>query len=263
MRTAIIVPARFQSNRFPGKPLVPLTGATGIASSLIIRSWRAACAVPGVARVIVATDDVRIAEHAAAAGADVAMTSPEAANGTARCAEVALRLPDIDLIVNLQGDALLTPPEFVTALIDHMRNSPADMATPVIACDTESLAMMIEDRFAGRIGATTAVFSATGRALYFSKEIIPHLGAEPDPNAGIVYHHLGLYAYRPAALAAYAGWPIGRLERLEGLEQLRFLEHDCRVDCVQVQAKGRVFWEVNNPEDVDRIQAVLRRNGQP
>ena len=100
------------------------------------------------------------------------------------------------------------------------------------------------------------MFRPDGTALYFSKELIPFLPerAAKDPP---VYHHVGIYAYRPAALAAYAGWPEGRLEVLEGLEQLRFLENGMPVLCVEVEARGTSFWELNNPVDVARIESVL------
>ena len=253
----IVIPARYGSQRFPGKPLVPLTGATGQAHSLIRRSWAAAMAVPGVAAVWVATDDARIRDAARGFGAQVVMTSEDCRNGTERVAEAASRL-GLDpgtVVVNLQGDAPLTPPWFVTALVAGMGDAP--MATPVLRCTPEALALLREDRRAGRVGGTTAVFDAGGRALYFSKEVIPH-SSGPDVE---VWHHVGVYAYRPAALAAYAARPPGPLERQEGLEQLRFLEHGLPVACVPVEARGRAFWEVNTPADVPRVEAVLQAEG--
>lgn len=261
VQAVIVIPARYGSQRFPGKPLVPLLGATGAAKSLIQRSWEAAQAVSGVAGVWVATDDARIRAAAEAFGARVAMTSPACRNGTERVAEAlggiaeALgRMPEV--VVNLQGDAPLTPPWFVSALVAAMEPG-VDVATPVLRCSAEALAMLREDRRHGRVGGTTAVFAAGGRALYFSKEVIP-FAADP---AAAVHHHVGVYAYRPAALAAYAALPEGRLERLEGLEQLRFLESGHAVVCVEVEARGRSFWEVNTPEDVARVEAVLQAEG--
>jgi 3-deoxy-manno-octulosonate cytidylyltransferase (CMP-KDO synthetase) len=100
------------------------------------------------------------------------------------------------------------------------------------------------------------------RGLYFSKEVIPFTSDHyADDMPTPVFHHVGVYAYRPAALAAYPNWPIGPLERLEGLEQLRFLENGRRILCVQVDAKGRQFWELNNPADVPVIEAMLAANG--
>jgi len=256
MKTVIILPARYASSRYPGKPLVELRGPDG-AKSLIRRSWEAAMAVPGVAAVHVATDDDRIREAALAFGASVIMTSETCRNGTERVAEaVANAMIGADLIVNLQGDAPLTPPWFVSDLMAGMAaDRGAEIGTPVIRCDADILANFRADRAAGRVGGTTAVFDANRRALYFSKEVIPYTAGPTDPVP--VFHHVGLYAYRPAALAAYPGWPTGPLETHEGLEQLRFLENGRPILCVEVTAPGRVFWELNNPVDVPRIEAAL------
>jgi len=262
MSVLVAIPARYASTRYPGKPLVSLKGPDG-EKTLIRRSWEAAVAVRGVDRVVVATDDARIADHAAGFGAEVVMTSSACQNGTERCAEVAAALPGYEVVVNLQGDAPLTPAWFVEELVAGLRADPgADIATPVLRCDGRAVAGFLADRRAGRVGGTTAVFGAGGRALYFSKEVIPYTGktwADEDPTP--VFHHVGVYAYRPAALAAYPSWPVGPLETLEGLEQLRFLENGRKVLCVQVQARGRQFWELNNPSDVPVIEAMLAAMG--
>ena len=264
MRALIVIPARHASTRYPGKPMVALRGAGGEARSLIRRSWDAARAVSGADRVVVATDDDRIRDHAEGFGAEVVMTSTACRNGTERCAEaVAAMRVQPEVVVNLQGDAPLTPPWFVEALIGGLAADPAaDIATPVLNCTGAMRADLLADRAAGRVGGTTAVFGADHGALYFSKEVIPFVPGEPAPDGpSPVFHHVGVYAYRPAALAAYATWPEGRLERLEGLEQLRFLEHGRRVLCVEVEARGRQFWELNNPEDVPRIEAMMAAMG--
>lgn len=262
MSVLIAIPARFASTRYPGKPLVSLRGPDG-EKTLIRRSWEAAMAVRGVDRVVVATDDDRIATHARGFGAEVVMTSSAARNGTERCAEVASLLPGHDVVVNLQGDAPLTPAWFVEDLVKGLAADPqADIATPVLRCDGRALNGFLADRRAGRVGGTTAVFGAGMRGLYFSKEVIPYTGQTYADDAETpVFHHVGVYAYRPAALAAYPGWPIGPLETLEGLEQLRFLEQGRKVLCVQVQAQGRQFWELNNPSDVPVIEAMLAAMG--
>ena len=114
------------------------------------------------------------------------------------------------------------------------------------------------DKWSETVGGTTAVFGHDRQALYFSKEVIPYTGRDYAPDEPTpVFHHVGVYAYRPAALAAYPGWPIGPLETLEGLEQLRFLENGRHVLCVEVESRGREFWELNNPEDVPRIEAMM------
>lgn len=258
MSVLIAIPARYGSTRYPGKPLVTLTGPDG-AKTLIQRSWEAARAVSGVDRIVIATDDLRIRDHAVAFGAEVVMTSSDAQNGTERCAEVAALLPGFDVVVNLQGDAPLTPAWFVEDLVAGLLADPrADIATPVLRCDGKMLTGLLADRRAGRVGGTTAVFTTAMRALYFSKEVIPFTAKDyGDHEPSPVFHHVGVYAYRPQALAAYPTWPTGPLERLEGLEQLRFLENGRQVLCVQVDAKNRQFWELNNPSDVAVIEAMM------
>lgn len=258
MSVLLAIPARYASTRYPGKPLVSLKGPDG-EKTLIRRSWEAAQGVKGVDRVVVATDDDRIKAHAESFGAEVVMTSSACQNGTERCAEVAAKLPGYEMVVNLQGDAPLTPAWFVEDLIAGLRSdSQADIATPVLRCDGRALNGFLADRRAGRVGGTTAVFGTGGRALYFSKEVIPYTGKTyADEDATPVFHHVGVYAYRPRALRAYPSWPVGPLEALEGLEQLRFLEQGRNVLCVEVEAKGRQFWELNNPEDVPRIEAMM------
>ncbi|KUJ77367.1 3-deoxy-manno-octulosonate cytidylyltransferase [Ruegeria profundi] len=264
MSVLIAIPARYASTRYPGKPLVPLTGANGTTMTLIERSWRAACSVSGVDKVVVATDDDRIREVAEGFGAEVVMTSESCQNGTERCAETHGALgKGYDIVVNLQGDAPLTPHWFVENLIASLRAAPqAEVATPVLRCDGDALNSLLNDRKHGRVGGTTAVFAADHSALYFSKEVVPYTaetygGAEPTP----VFHHVGVYAYRPDALAAYPTWPVGPLEQLEGLEQLRFMENGRKVLCVEVESKGRQFWELNNPQDVPKLEEMMAAMG--
>ncbi len=263
-KVLIVIPARYASTRYPGKPLVDLRGAGGIAKSLIRRSWDAAMQVRGADRVVVATDDDRIRNACVAFGAEVVMTSSDCQNGTERCAEALANLGGgYDIVVNLQGDAPLTPAWFVEDLVAGLAARP-DMAvaTPVLRTEGAALNGFLEDRRAGRVGGTTAVFGTDMTALYFSKEVIPFTGKVYGPADDTpVFHHVGVYAYRPTALAAYVGWSPGPLEGLEGLEQLRFLERGTPVLCVEVAAKGRQFWELNNPSDVPRIESMLAAMG--
>ena len=264
MSVLIVIPARYASTRYPGKPLVALRGATGQAKSLIQRSWEAAQQVEGADRVVVATDDARIRDAAEAFGAEVVMTSSACENGTERCAEAYDVLgADFEIVVNLQGDAPLTPAWFVEDLVAGLKADPdAEVATPVLRTEGHALRGFLDDRRAGRVGGTTAVFAADRGALYFSKEVIPYTGnSYADDDDTPVFHHVGVYAYRPGALANYRQWPTGPLEQLEGLEQLRFLERGRRILCVEVAAQGRKFWELNNPEDLSKIEAMLLEMG--
>lgn len=259
MRTIIVIPARYASSRYPGKPLVMLKDKDGVSKSLIQRSWEAAKGVAGVDAVYVATDDDRIRDAAEAFGAKVVMTSESCRNGTERVAEAITRLEPADIYVNLQGDAPLTPVWFVEALVNEMKADPSvGMATPVLRCDAQTHALFVEDRQAGRVGGTTAVFDKNRNGLYFSKEVIPYTGKTfEDGDAIPVFHHVGVYAYRKAALDAYMGCEPGPLESFEGLEQLRFLENGAPIRCVEVDGRGHVFWELNNPVDVARIESVI------
>ncbi|SFO92787.1 3-deoxy-manno-octulosonate cytidylyltransferase [Tranquillimonas alkanivorans] len=256
--TIIAIPARHGSRRFPGKPLAKLTGCTGQSRSLIERSWRAAKQVAGVDAVYVVTDDDRIAEHAEGFGAEVIMTSDECRNGTERCAEAAASLPTTPgIVVNLQGDSPLTRPDHVEALIAAVkRDKSVAVATPVVQATDEQLERLRDDRRNDRVGATTAVFRENGDALYFSKEIVPYSGGE-EPE---VFYHLGLYAYRMESLAQYSLLRPGRLEEIEGLEQLRFLEEGMTVRCVEVAQSGD-HWELNNPGDVAILEDIFKREG--
>ncbi|MBT8459868.1 MAG: 3-deoxy-manno-octulosonate cytidylyltransferase [Boseongicola sp.] len=262
MKIVIFIPARYQSSRFPGKPLAVLRGATGVSKSLIERSWDAAKAVSSVSEVFVLTDDERIAEASSGFGGIVLMTPSTCRNGTERCAAAVDQLSEApDIVVNLQGDAPLTPSHYVDALIEAMSSDPTiAMATPVLRTEPEHLAKLQAERKAGRVGATTVVLSANRDGLYFSKEVLPFYDGAPD-HAVPVYHHVGCYAYRPETLKRYIALSEGPLEKREGLEQLRFLENGIPVKCVEVSSNGQEFWELNNPSDVPIIEGIMAKEG--
>ena len=245
MKTIIIIPARYASSRYPGKPLVDLNLPNGEKKSLIELTWRTAGKVKNIYDIFIATDDTRIATAARAFGAKVIMTSSHCRNGTERCAEAVDNAKlDADLIINFQGDAPLTPPWFVESLIQAMeKDNKSIMATPVVRLDRLTYGHFLEDRKKGLVGGTTAVFGVDNYALYFSKEVIPFVNIEKlSTYADIpVFHHVGVYAYRPNALSSYVEWPIGKLEKLEGLEQLRFLENNQLVKCVVVSRAVEFF----------------------
>jgi 3-deoxy-manno-octulosonate cytidylyltransferase (CMP-KDO synthetase) len=209
------------------------------------------------------TDDERIAESCAAAKVGVIMTSPECHNGTERCAEALRDLHDVDLVVNFQGDALLTPPGFVEALIARMESdSDALVATPALRLRGAEVRVLQEEESAGRVGGTSVVVDRQGHALYFSKRLIPHLptgalGGGPSP----IRLHVGVYAYRPAALERYVAAPVSELEQLEGLEQLRFLVEGVEMAVVEVDTPPFALRELNNPEDVAPIEQALAEAG--
>jgi len=205
MTVIAVVPARYASVRFPGKPLAPLAGRP-----MVLHVLDAARAARRVDRALVATDDERIAERVRAAGGEAVLTSPEAASGTDRVAEVARRLP-ADVYVNVQGDEPLMAPENIdraVALLDRPDRSIASLAYP------------IAPEAAADPGVVKVAAARDGRALYFSRARIPY-----DRGVGVRYQkHLGIYAYRAATLAEIAALSPSPLEMAESLEQLRWLE---------------------------------------
>jgi 3-deoxy-manno-octulosonate cytidylyltransferase (CMP-KDO synthetase) len=262
--TVVIIPARYQSSRYPAKPLALLRGAQGDAKPLIQRSWECAATVVPSDNIWVATDDDRIADAVRGFGGQVVMTAEACRNGTERCADAIARLGIRPrAVVNLQGDAPLTPGFVVTALVEALDARPGiAMATPAIRCAQSTYAHLVEDQANGRVGGTTVVFGRDDTALYFSKRVIPHLpptaAAEAFPP---VHIHLGVYAYRPEALDRYMALGVSALEELEGLEQLRFLDGDVPVGVVAFDPIGWDAIELNNPTDVAPIEAILRMRG--
>jgi len=213
--------------------------------------------------VFVTTDDERIADACAGLGVGVILTSSECRNGTERCAEALGQLHDPDLVINFQGDALLTPPGFVEALIARMeQDGDALVATPAMRLRADEVRALQAEEAAGRVGGTTVVADNQGHALYFSKRLIPHLPAGAlDAELSPVRLHVGAYAYRPEALRRYVATPVSELETLEGLEQLRFLAAGIPVAVVEVATPSFVLRELNNPEDVAPIEQALAEAG--
>ena len=259
-QVCIIIPARYASTRFPGKPLVQLKGHGGRSRTLIERSWRAANAVGPNTQVLVATDDDRIAQEVHRFGGEVAMTSSNCRNGTERCAEAFESLGiSADIIINLQGDAPLTPSSVVSALIDHMVANPDCLvATPAVRCTPGIYEHLVTDQKAGRVGGTTVVRNAASEALYFSKRVLPYLPNDfPTDQPIPAFLHMGVYAYRASALTQYVAQPPSELELVEGLEQLRFLHLGVPVAVVECRAPDWDVIELNNPSDIEQVEAML------
>ena len=262
MSNLLVIPARYDSSRFPGKPLALFEDFNGKKISLIEKTWQLALKLNSFDKKIIATDDIRIKDFCEGFGAEVCMTSNDLRNGSERVAET-LNLQDesYKVIVNLQGDAPLTPIWVIEGLVKELEKSNYEVATPVLKCDQGTLNKLISDKKAGRIGATTVVFDKNQKALYFSKELIPHINQKNlKKNLSSVYHHIGVYAYKSDALKAYIKFPQGNLEKQEGLEQLRFVENDISIKCVISTLRGNEFWELNNPSDIPIIEKILKKN---
>ncbi|BAK67661.1 3-deoxy-manno-octulosonate cytidylyltransferase [Sphingobium sp. SYK-6] len=264
-KTVIVIPARYPSSRFPGKPLAVLRQGSVAAKPLIRWSHDAASAVTNAQAVLVATDDERIAETVRGFGGLALMTPESCANGTERVAACLEQLPGAELLVNFQGDALLTPPPFVEALIAHMERHPeAQAGTVAVRCSAETFRHLAEDAAQGRVGGTTVVVNDRGEALYFSKRILPYLpaGRMPDDDMPVLLH-LGLYAYRRAALERYVGRGATMLETVEGLEQLRFLVAGMPMTVLTLDEPGFPMVEINNPSDIAIVEGILASRDRP
>jgi len=239
-----IIPARFHSTRLPGKALA-LIGGRPMVCHVAERTRRAR----GLARVIVATDDARIAQAIAATGAEAVLTRADHPSGTDRLAEVARSL-EAALVVNVQGDLPLLDPAMVEGLIARMTAEPAlPMATLVTALHDEA-----EWRSPHVV---KAVVGGDGRALYFSRSPIPFDrdgGRAPGEPFG--WRHVGMYAYRRDVLLRLAALPPSPLERREQLEQLRALEHGIAIGVVEWTAAEPVI-EVDTEADLERARAAL------
>lgn len=256
---AVIIPARWGSSRLPGKPLHPILGV-----SLLERVWRIAKDVRRVKQVVVATDDSRVADHVVSFGGSVVMTRPECTNGSERTYEAACGLDETpQWVVNLQGDAVLTPPWVLQALVDELVSDPnVKWVTPAVRMSKESFDILREAKAKGQQTGTTVVFNQKGQALYFSRSLIPGLrnyrAGDPLP----VFRHIGVYGYQLPALKKYVELEPSPLELMEGLEQLRALENGIPIRIVQVDYKGRTHWSVDVPEDVARVEEIIKREGE-
>ena len=238
----VIIPARWASTRFPGKPLVALRG-----KPLVQHVWERANRAKRVGRVIVATDDMRIAEAAFAFGAEVALTSPKHPTGTDRLAEVAGKLKSAALILNVQGDEPDIAPSTIDRLVRALQDDPAlgmvTAASPVAGPADVRNPHVVK-----------VVTDLAGRALYFSRSVIPH---DRDGHRGIRYlRHQGIYGYRREVLLAFVKWKPTPLEQAEKLEQLRALEHGIAIGVIVVR-RGSVGVDV--PGDVVKAERALRK----
>jgi len=211
---------------------------------MIEHVYRRAAAARTVARVIVATDDQRIADAVARFGGDAVMTSPSHQSGTDRLAEVAASLP-CDIVVNVQGDEPVLAPDTIDAAVEPL------LADPAVAMST--LRRRITDPAEhDNPNVTKVVVDQHGFALYFSRAPIPH--TRPGQPAAPAWAHIGLYVYRRDTLLRLAALPPTAMERAEALEQLRALEHGIRIKVVQTASAAI---GVDTPEDLARVRALL------
>lgn len=260
----LVIPARWGSTRLPGKPLIEIAGRTLLER--VVDVARRAAALAGDLDLLVATDDERVATHARARGCEVMLTDPAISSGSGRVhAAASTRSPAI--VVNLQGDAPFVEPAVVAALVQALRASEQQLATPVVRLGWDALDRLREHKGAAPFSGTTCTRRADGRALWFSKAIIPTIRAEADLRArealSPVHRHLGVYAYRIDALARFEATAPTPYEKLEGLEQLRFLETGVDVLTVLVDPPRHDMGGVDTPEDVALAERLIARLGDP
>lgn len=237
-----VIPARYASIRFPGKPLVDIAG-----KPMIRHVWERVQDVAGIQRVIIATDDERIADAAQAFGAEVRMTSGHHPSGTDRMWEVAQALPEYDWVLNVQGDEPFINPEHLEKIIASAQAHPqADiltLVTPIAKLEEWQNPNIVK-----------AILAADERALYFSRAAIPFHRDQPDAPRQ-VFRHIGLYLYRREALARFTQLPPSPLEQIEKLEQLRALEAGMRLVAVRVDAAPM---GIDTPEDLRHVLDFLK-----
>ena len=242
MKILAVIPARYASTRFPGKPLISIAG-----KAMIERVWERARRASHVSDVIVATDDERIVRAVQSFGGEAVLTRADHRSGTERVAEVAAAHPDAEIVVNVQGDMPLIEPAAIDAAIEAVR-SDEDVRLGTLAAPITNPAEIMDPNI------VKAVLDFDGNALYFSRAPIPWVRDRGDTVHAKHLKHVGLYVFRREALLEFATFPQGDLERIEQLEQLRWLENGYRI---RVEETEYQTVEVDRPEDVKRVEQLL------
>jgi len=248
MSTLAIIPARWESTRFPGKALCDIGG-----KPMLQWVWEQAMQAKNLGQVVIATDDERIRRVGNGFKAEVVMTRKTHPSGTDRCAEAALLYPRHDVVINLQGDMPFLKPAIINRLAAHMEENPElEMATCAVPSNDSNLILSP--------GTAKVVVDGNGNALYFSRSPIPC----PKEGVGMIFHkdenlppyliHLGVYAFRRDFLQTFTKLPPGKCEAVEGLEQLRALENGYRIGVVLVQEQPL---HVDTPRDAEKARACI------
>ncbi|MDH4378953.1 MAG: 3-deoxy-manno-octulosonate cytidylyltransferase [Vampirovibrionales bacterium] len=248
MSVLAVIPARYGSTRFPGKPLALLADGR----PMIVHTWERVCQTPGVDEVIVATDDTRIQAVVVAAGGNAVLTSSHHPSGTDRCWEVAQPLTQFECVVNVQGDEPCIDAGSIQAALDVLHQQPSiDIATLITPMAEGDGAITDPNAVKVVISPLSSNLSHV-KALYFSRSPIPY--HRTTEAAMPYYRHVGLYAYRRKALEAFVSWPPSPLEQTEQLEQLRALENGLIIGAAVVAQAPK---GVDTPEDLALLLAAL------
>ncbi len=249
MSFTVVIPARYQSTRLPGKPLADIGGKP------MIQWVYEQSLLAGAERVIIATDDARVEQAVKAFGGTVCMTSPDHQSGTERLAEVValMGIEDDHIIVNVQGDEPLIPPAIVRQVADNLAASNAPMATLAVEIDHESEVF--------NPNAVKVVTDKDGYALYFSRATIPwdrdNFASEDKTIVQPLMRHIGIYAYRAGFINTYINWQPSELERIESLEQLRVLWYGEKIHVAVAQEAPPAG--IDTPEDLELVRSIVAK----
>lgn len=240
-----IIPARFASTRFPGKPLIDLAG-----KSMLQRVYEQCQKSKSLERIIIATDDERIFSHAKSFGAEVCMTSETHPSGTDRCAEVALKMNiENDVIINIQGDEPLINPNQIDLLANCFVDAKTQIATLIKQIENEEILF--------NTNTPKVILDSENFAIYFSRECIPHIRNKEKKewlNSHIFYQHIGIYAYQKNVLQEITKLHSSPLEKAESLEQLRWIEHQYKIKTAITTEETLA---IDTPEDVVKVLQKL------
>lgn len=263
MKSAIIIPARYGSTRFPGKPLTLIDGQSML--SRVVAIARQAADSMGDIDIAVATEDERILNHCEEIGVQGIMTSDDCATGSDRVLEAVEKLDsDIEFVLGLQGDAPFTPVEAPLKMLQAVQDNPdIQVVTPVIKLRWEELDRLRTQKQVTPFSGTTAILNSENQALWFSKNILPAIRKEENfresNEFSPVHQHIGLYGYRVETLKKFVALPQGHYEELEGLEQLRLLENNILVHTITLDVEaGLAQAGIDSPEDVIRAEKILK-----
>jgi 3-deoxy-manno-octulosonate cytidylyltransferase (CMP-KDO synthetase) len=241
MKVLGIIPARFASTRFPGKPLVDIAG-----KSMIQRVYEQAKKCSHLTEVIVATDDTRIYDHVQAFGGVAIMTSADHQSGTDRCAEVALQHPQYNVIINIQGDEPYIDPEQITKLAFCFNDTGTQIATLV--------KKVANERELFNVNSPKVVINKLSEAVYFSRSPLPHIRRQEQQNwlsHFTYFKHIGIYGYRADILQEITKLPVSPLEKAESLEQLRWIENGYRIKVAETELET---YAIDTPEDLEKLK---------
>jgi len=241
MKILGIIPARYASTRFPGKPLVDIAG-----KSMIQRVYEQAKKCAQLSEVIVATDDDRIFEHVQGFGGKTVMTSSTHQSGTDRCAEVAEKHPEYDVIINIQGDEPYIDPEQISKLISCFNDTDTQLATLIKKVSNE--------QELHSTNSPKVIINKNSEAIYFSRSPLPHIrGQEPQNwlQHFTYFKHIGIYGYRADILKQITKLPVSPLEKAESLEQLRWIENGYKIKVAETEIETIA---IDTPEDLKNLK---------